>query len=268
MLEAYRRKATGNVMHVGMNYLSELVIRPGIRKYLEPLCLYRGAMTPGQAHRLWNFALLMMAAEAETLSDGLKLAHNPAFAQLCGPVRIPPKITLNMYFGRLWDNPDVTNEISGLTDYVRSLELGPSHLIRVPEVSHDRYCAPWRTSDHPLWEPGAERPESGTRALYYPYLVHDPEKDDGRALVVYVNSLVPKYLPDQVRADACQDLIEALLTGKADVSNAPEFVDKFVRDVYKMHPQIWDGHGGYAISADAPRRHHNNDERPSIKDSI
>lgn len=245
-------------MNPGMNYLTELIVRPGIRKYLEPLCLYRGGFSPGQAHRRWNFVLLMMAAEAETLGDGLDLSHNPAFAQLCGPVVTPTRMGLNSFFGRLWDNPDVTDNISGLTEYVRSLELGPSMLQRVSYVSHEQYCAPWRMSDHPDYDPKAERPETGIRALYYPYLAHDPAKDDGaNSLVLLANQLVPAYLPEQVRADACQDLIIGLLEGKVSVDNASEFVAQYVRDNWKLNPTVWDSQNnkstGRPISFNQPK---------------
>lgn len=38
----YHRRPTNRVVPVGMNYLSDLVVRPGMRKRLWPLCLYRG----------------------------------------------------------------------------------------------------------------------------------------------------------------------------------------------------------------------------------
>lgn len=249
---AYHRRPTNNVMSVGMNYLSDLVVRPGIRKRLWPLCLYRGSMNPGRAHRYWNFALLMMAAEAETLADGIKLANNQAFAQLCGPVNPPTKVTLYGFFGRLWDNPDVTENVPGLTEYVKSLELGPCWLTPVPHETPALYCAPWRISTHPDHDPNAERPESGIRNLYYPFLAHDPEKiDDGKALVLLANQLVPNFLPDQVRADVCQDLIVGLLAGDVTTGNAQDFVIKYIRRVYQMHPTMYD-QGKLALSFNQP----------------
>jgi hypothetical protein len=249
----YQRRATGAVMHVGMNYLSELVVRPGIRKYLEPLCLYRGAMNPGHAHRFWNYALLMMAAEAETLADGLGLYGNEAFAQLCGPYRAPSKQTLFSFFGRLWDNRDVTDEIAGLTDYVRSLELGSCRLTAIPHVTHEQYCAPWRVSDHPEWDPKAERPESGVRALYYPYLVHNPKKpDDGRDLVLLANKLVPDYWPPWARADLCQELVMAILEGKTTKENAPDYMKAAKAKFFKEQPFLYEQGGLAPRSLDAP----------------
>lgn len=247
----YRARATGNLMHVGMNSLTDLVVRPGMRKFLWPLCLYRGQMNPGHAHRLWNYALLMMAAEAETLADGLSLAHNPSFAQLCGPVNKPQKQTLYGFFGRLWDNPDVTDNIPHFTEYVRSLDLGPSWLKRVSLETAEQYCAPWRVSTHPEHDPRAEKPESGAKVLYYPYLVHDPASSDGSEIVMLVNEIVSKTLPPQVRADVCQDLAVAILSGDIRPQDAYDWVNRYVRDVFKLHPTKW-GASGPLVSLDQP----------------
>jgi hypothetical protein len=207
----YQTPATGNVMRPGLNYLTDLIVRPGIEKKLWPLVMYRGNVTPRHAHRLWNFALLMMAAEAETLSDGLKIAHNPAFSQLCGPLKKPTKLTLRSFFGRLWDTPFVTDNIPGLSEYVRLLGLGPSGLTPVDIETARAQCAPWRTSTHP--EAGREKGERGAPIACYPYVVHDHTKPEGHDLVDLVNKAVPRGLPENIRADVCQDLIVALLAG-------------------------------------------------------
>lgn len=250
-MSRYRARATNAVMPVGMNYLSELVVRPGMKKRLWPLCLYRGRMTLGRAHRLWNMALLMMAAEAETLSDGLKIVNNEAFAQLCGPLRAPEKTVLYGFFGRLFDSPDVTDNIPGFTEYVKSMQIGPCWLTPVPLETAEQYCAPWRISTHPDFDPKAEKPESGTRNLFYPYLKHDPKTSEGRDLVLLVNELVTKNLPDQVRADACQDLAVAILSGDIKPEDAPDWVNRYVRDVFRLHPQKYD-QGSIAVSFNQP----------------
>lgn len=235
----YTRQATNKVMPVGMNYLSELVIRPGIEKRLWPLCLYRGQMSPGAAHRKWNMALLMMAAECETLADGMKVFQNPAFAQLCGPVKVPPKYSLRTFFGRLWDNPDVTHNIPGFTEYVKSLELGPSYLQPVALETDRQFCAPWRISTHEDFDKNAEKPESGLRNLYYPYMAHNPkEPDDGTKIAMLVNKLVPKYLPEGIRADACQELVVGLISGDVPAGKAHDWVAEYVRKIYRLHPNL------------------------------
>lgn len=234
-MEKYRARATGRVMRVGLNYLSDLVVRPGIEKRFNPLLLYRGQMNRGHAHRLWNMALLMMAAEAETLADGMKVTNNPAFSQLCGPVRMPGKMTIYNFFGRLHDNPEVTRNIPSFTEYVKSLELGPCGLFPV-DVETDRpNPVSWRVSTHP--EPVQDFPkERGAKQLFYPYVVHDGAKPDGHELVALVNDAVPTYWPDHVRADACQDLIVSILAGEISKDRVREHAEEYVRRVYRMHP--------------------------------
>lgn len=235
----YRARATNRVARVGMNYLSDLIIRPGIEKRFGPLLLYRGCMGPGHAHRLWNMSLLMMAAEAETLADGIKILNNPDFSQLCGPLRKPGMPTIANFFGRLHDNPIITNNIEGLTGYVKFLGLGPCSLTRVDRFSEEPECAPWRKSLHP--DAGnyvrKERGIPESKQLFYPYLAHDASKpDEGRDLVRLVNDAVPSYWPDYVRADACQELIVSVLSGEIDKEDVRDIAEEYVREVYRMHP--------------------------------
>lgn len=264
----YRARPTRNLLNVGMNSLSNLVVRPGIRKFMWPICLYRGQMTPGHAHRLWNYALLMMAAEAETLADGLSLAHNPAFAQLCGPVNRPQKQTLFSFFGRLWDNPDVTDNIPGLTEYVRFLDLGPSWLKPVSLETAQQYCAPWRVSTHPDFDRRTERPESGAKPLYYPYLAHDPKKkSNGEDLVLLANKLVPETLPHDIRADVCQELIVSILSGQISRDQAHDHVQKHIGKVFKSVEFKWTP-AGLKFSMDAKIRGYDEDDDRSLHDVI
>ena len=256
------------MMPVGMNYLSELVVRPGMKKRMHPLCLYRGVMYPERALSLWNFALLMYAAEAETLSDGIKLQNNEAFAQLCGPLKPLSKIGLCSFFGRLWDNPEVTRNISGFTDYVKSLEIGPSTLQQVDVETPSRFPPPWRVSTHPDYDPQAERPESGIRNLFYPYLVHDPDKDDGgKALVMLANELVPHSLPEQWRADVCQDLVIGILAGDIPLDRAQDFVQAKISAAFKMLPTKYD-ESGLKISLNAPLFHAEDGKDTTMMDTI
>lgn len=246
----YLRVATGRTMKAGFNYLSDLIVRPGIEKRLWPLLLYRGNLGPGRAHRLWNMVLLMMASEAETLSDGLRLSNNPAFSQLCGPVVTPERRALFTFLGRLWDNPDTTDLIPGLTDYVKSLELGPSLLIPVDLETTKARCAPWRISLHP--NPGQEPKERSIAPRFYPYIVHDADRpDDGTELIKLVNSAVPANLPDQWRADVCQELIIGILSGDISKGQVHDHVQKKIGQVFKMHSTKFEG-GMLKLSTDAP----------------
>lgn len=254
-MRAYQRRATGRLMPVGMNYLSDLIVRPGIQKKLWPLLLYRGAMYPGHVHRLWNYSLLMMAAEAETLSDGLKLHNNPAFSQLCGPIRVPQKFTLRNFFTRLHDAPEVTDNIPGFTEYVKSLGLGPCRLTPVPLETAAANCAPWRISLHE--NPGQEPKEKGIKQTFYPFVIHDSKRpDDGKDLVALVNKFVPRGLPENIRADVCQEIIVSVLEGKLRKENIPDSVGKFIHAAFRG--EEWGGFtedGAHLISTSIPNGH-------------
>jgi len=254
--DPYHWRSTGTATNPGMNYLSDLIIRPGIEKTFGPLLLYRGGMTRGRAHRRWNFVLLMMAAEAETLGDGIKLAHNPAFAQLCGPTSVPARLDLWRFFWRLHDNPAVTRNIEGLTDYVKSMgaeTAWPSQ--RVDRFSDRIDCAEWRISIHENAGQDYRDRERGipqSQQLFYPFMAHDPEKPDGaRNLVLLVNQAVPNYWPEHVRADVCQEMIVGLLDGSIQVDDLHDSVRRYITKHFKVQPQQY-GEGGLRLSLDAP----------------
>lgn len=248
------KNATGQVMRPGLNYLSDLIVRPGIEKRLWPLCLYRGRVSPGAAHRMWNFALLMMAAEAPTLKDGLRLSNNPAFSQLCGPLRTPSLQTLYTFFGRLWDSNDVTDNIPGFSEYVKSLQLGPSLLRPVPLETEREFCAPWRISLHP--EAGQrEKPfpgERGAPVTFYPYVIHDHAKPEGHDLVAVVNEAVPHGLPEAIRADVCQDLILGILEGRIKRENVRDHVHRMIGKTFGDTEWKWMKDGAVRWSFDGP----------------
>jgi hypothetical protein len=248
----YQARATGKLMPVGMNYLSDLVVRPGIQKKLWPLLLYKGSMYPGHAHRLWNYSLLMMAAEAETLSDGLKLFGNEAFSQLCGPYRRPQKFTLRNFFTRLHDAPDVTDNIPGFTEYVKMMGLGPCRLTPVDLETTRANCASWRISLHA--NPGQEPKEKSIKQLFYPFAVYNTQKpDDGKDLVLAVNKVVPRGLPEDLRADICQDMVMAVLEGKIKKENLKDHMLAYMRKGFKdVEWAGWLGDGKTTIAASSP----------------
>lgn len=70
--------------------------------------------------------------------------------------------------------------------------------------------------------------------LNYPYLRDDIRQADGADLLTFVNDIVPKAIPDYIRADICQDMILAILSGqatKAEISNdARQFIGKVFAD--------------------------------------
>ncbi len=253
--------------------LTNKVVRPDIDKHLIPLLMYRGNTDLSRMSRLWNFAIACMESDVQTYPEAVLLSHNPDFAHLCGPVKPLPHSLLPGLFGRLLDNPNVTRNISGLTEYVRSVNgLKPS-LQRVPlytNSTRNRNFAQWRivgfSPEHIAAKEGRaaarraeteRRKEEKARAriaraprenLAYPYMLHRPRNGDGeRALLLDVHNAVPKYLPDWLRADICQDLIVAVLAGDVERDELKGSVKDFTRKVLKMHPMKYGD-----LSLDAP----------------
>lgn len=281
--------------------LQDKVIRPGIEEKFIPLMLYRGQANIGRTHRLWNFAIACMEHDVVSYTEAVKLSHNPDYAHLCGPERpIKSHLSLSSIFGRLIENPNVTNNIPGLLDYSHSIRGWKSHLTPFSlvvsnfELAHIERYAPWRMVripttrpdgefeidgvlleakggfievtvaeiiQHPDWKPlglfprrgrprklKEEKEEKSEPLLYYPYIVHDPlQMTEHEKLVMAVNAVVPSTLPEDLRADICQDIIVALLTGELTRERLADSARPFVKEAMKARP-IKYGH----LSLDAP----------------
>lgn len=235
---------------VKIEKLQNEIIKPGIEKHLVPLLHYRGHADLGKVHRYWNYLITMKEQECDTLSQGVKLFHNPKFAHLCGPEVDIRYRGIHSFISRVIHKPNVANNVDGMLDYLHYLcrkpKDRPFRLIDVSEVSRDKNHAFWRK------QTGAESkgiitPKT-TGSFFYPFLVHEPsKKDEGFELTKLVNAAVPKWYPADRRADICQDMVVALLMGEITKEDLKENVGSFVSKVMKMHPTKW-GH----MSLDAP----------------
>lgn len=222
---------------VGLEKLGNDIVRPDIEKHLVPLALYRGNTSLGRIQAKWNFAIAMMHSECETFGEGVKLSNNPDFAHLCPPHTNVQHLTILSFFSRLGDHPRVTDNVSGLTEYVRMLNPWKGVLIPVPEEDkYRRTKVPWRTWGVPqkrAWRPYEPKPSE----ILYPFVIHKPKvKDDAYDLMLLVNSAVPKALPDHIRADICQDLIVDILAGDISRDELAGRVRGYARKVLEMHP--------------------------------
>lgn len=219
--------------------LANDVVRPGIEKLLVPLALYRGSTTLGRIQAKWNFAIAMMHSECENFSEGVKVSNNPEYAHLCEPHTNVQHLTMRSFFCRLRDHPKVTDNIPGLTEYARMLSPhGYGILQRVPLVDQGRSTrVPWR-----IWrdEKPRGRPVGSyniAKDVFYPYVIHKPKKpDETYDMMMLVNQAVPKFLPEHIRADICQDLIVGLLSGDISADEVKGSVKTYSRKVFEMHP--------------------------------
>ncbi len=69
---------------------------------------------------------------------------------------------------------------------------------------------------------------------YYPYIT-GPVRDEHR-LVVVVNEAVPKGIPDDIRADICQDILVALLDHQIEIHDLSLAVPEFIKRQYRLFP--------------------------------
>lgn len=112
----------------------------------------------------------------------------------------------------------------------------------------------WSRLIRPKYKPKLRTPKPA--ALEYPYIIK-PRNEHADLMVV--NAIVPKGIPDNMRADMCQEILLAILEGrtslemlKARGGNASFFIKKFYHDNYEA--------GGHAISFNATNEEWNSDQ--------
>jgi hypothetical protein len=227
--------------------LENEIIKPGIEDKLIPLLHFRGAVNLGRYHRYWNFAISMMLHECESLSEGVRISNNPDHSHLCmPPIKVGHEGLLS-FFSRLQLRPDVTNNVPGLLEYAEYVSPRVLQLTPVSELrSRRNRGAWWRTFKEP--DPKIRKirdyqPKASD--LVYPFLIHEPRQE--HELLNLVNGAVPKSLPEQVRADICQDLIVAILSGEMEKIELQGNVKEYTRKVFKMFPTKYG-----PLSLDAP----------------
>jgi len=76
-------------------------------------------------------------------------------------------------------------------------------------------------------------PKAKSFAVAYPYIIRPR---DEHADIMLINSLVPRGLPEWIRADICQDMMVALLSGEIERDKLAASVTPYLRNVLKMHP--------------------------------
>lgn len=96
----------------------------------------------------------------------------------------------------------------------------------------------------------AAKPRAPRSTLQYPYLL---EAKGEHASLLEVNALIPRGLPDHIRADVCQEIMLALWERdtsleelRADKALVRKFMNRARNDNYEL--------GGYALSLDQPMR--------------
>lgn len=226
-----------DVKYKPIEVLANKIVMPGIDKHLVPLCLYMGTRSFGRIHRWWNFSLAAMEQGCEGINDIVKLSHHPDYSHLCGPETKVNGLSAMGFFTRLRDNPKVTDNIPQLTEWARHILPRPFIFQRVPLESFEKNCASWRVFK------ARPRKDNGNISLAsssacYPFIAHDPKKE-GFDLVMKVNKAVPRGLPEQIRADICQDIICAVLMGEMKEDDLQGGLKSFIAQGKKMFADKW-----------------------------
>lgn len=245
----------GRVVPAKFNNVAERVVAPGIEKHLTPLLHYRGSASLGRVHRLWNHTLSMMLHELESTADGFALINHPLYSHICEPWKPPSNTGMQGFWSRLLDKPQVADLVPGLREYVDGLVRWRFELTPVSEVSRSRSHAWWRHYEAPvktkaeLRERAAKKAEPKTAELMWPYIRHDHERptNSGNDLVMAVNAVVSRRIPEENRADICQDLIMSILEGKFSVDDVRDNPKKYIDGVRRASPWKYEW-----VSLDAP----------------
>lgn len=237
-----------HVQHRPIEVLADKIGMPGIDKHLVPLCLYKGTRSFGRIHRWWNFTLAAMEQGCDDLTDIVKLSHHPAYSHLCGTETKVNRLSAQGFFTRLRDNPEVTNNVPHLTEWAEHVLPHRFHFDRVPLESFAKNCAPWRVFRirRKTFQKGGGNIKAQPASACYPFIAHDPKKE-GFDLVAKVNKAVPKGLPEEIRADICQDIICAILMGEMKEDDLQGGVKHFIAQGRKMFVNKWD-----FVGLDAP----------------
>lgn len=89
---------------------------------------------------------------------------------------------------------------------------------------------------------------SGRRtALCYPFMPETAKPRSDHELLRLINDAVPRSIPEDRRADICQELAIAVLIGDADAANLSTAWRPLFHKVYAQHPTIYG-----PLSLDAP----------------
>jgi len=214
------------------------------RGLLRPLLLFKGNMSDGRCRAMWNLVVTMMDANIPSVTEAIKTGRMEDYRHLCGLHANPQHMTLNSIIGRLRARPTVASLIPGLREYAEHLAYSSGAtaytLDPIPELTLWKTKRPWRVMPHELrpHRPRKARAPHEVPLDLYPYISNPTSEHE---LLLAVDAVVPKALPNDVRCDVCQDMIVAVLSGETNVENLRGDTGKYLRSFWKMFPEKY-GH--------------------------
>lgn len=88
------------------------------------------------------------------------------------------------------------------------------------------------------------RPRITPLSEVYPYMLSGGA--DGAGLLASINNMVPRNLPDVLRADVCQALALAVISGEVEMENIAAHIKRFIKEQSGFMPNRWE------VSLDSP----------------
>lgn len=237
--KAYSQKSNGAP---GLAVVKNIVVEVGKRpdKEFIPMVRYRGGVSIQRTRALLSFVLSMKEANICTTGKICKVGQESRDLIHLEGLHSPPD-TLSVYrvLARLVDNPKFTEGYSGLREYIftvasscspgaRMMCLSPP--MRISWTSTDTKWA-WRKIKKPerVWE---QKPAP----LFYPFAAPQSQAVSECELLSAVHGVVPKGLPQQLRADICQELIVQILSGDVSFADIQDDPRHYVGELLKQHP--------------------------------
>lgn len=220
-------------MLVDIQKVKEVVAEPWSDQALRPLLLFKGNLNEGRARRYLNFVRSMMLAETPNATEirKLSLAENDV-AHLSG---LHAKwgwerMSMQSFFYRTLSSPSILDRVTGLEDYLQWVIENTPHfypyaITPISEISLWKTNRPWRR---------LARKERVPIAEFYPFISKTPTED--HELLLAVDALVPKTLLNETRADVCQDMIVAILTGETTLDNLRDSPREYVKRFFRQSP--------------------------------
>lgn len=241
------------MQEVSLEKAKEIVIEPA-----PPVeCLltrFRGA---GYVSNMFKFTRLLMAAEVYHVDDIETIQKNSHdLVHLSGIHKIKSEVAkagaLRFFWSQLWQENQAIHQVSGLRRYIVDVLETSAYkggwckrpLGLMLSGAHTKNNYPWRT---PEWyaERSPKRLPYEKLTEFYPYISVTPTEDHD--LLLAVDRLVPKGLNPDTRADICQDMLVAVLSGDVSLEGLAGSRPKYIKEFFKMFPAKY-GH----LSLDSP----------------
>jgi len=208
---------------------------------LRPLLLFKGNLTEHRCRSLFAVTRflrdneIMKFAQAESFLTPLETERHTA-----GLHKRVYAGSLLSFFRRMRQCPDVCDMDAGLEDYICEVlenQAGFTKYIRldpIPATSTDHHTQrAWRL----VRTPRAIRKEQERLSEFYPYLPKSLGIEDN--LLRTIHEAVSRGLPDDIRADLCQDLVVSVLSGDVSLENVREAIPLHLRTHRRMYADRW-----------------------------